>query len=86
MLGWHGNRAFPHYLLGLGHQRAAEKKKADKKTSSEFEASHKDAVEAFTAAERFAPGWLNLAAARAESYSALQQHERAGRQIPLLCG
>lgn len=77
VLGWHRNRAFPHYLLGLGHQRAAERSEAKNEPSS-FEDSHRQAIKALTAAERFAPGWLNLAAARAESYTALQQHERAG--------
>jgi hypothetical protein len=74
-LGRRDKRAFPHYLLGLSHQRAAEKANGQ---ASVVESAHRSAVKALTLAEALAPGWLNLAAARAESFAALNDHESAG--------
>ena len=92
---------FPHYLLGLSHQRAAgnisddEVKDAEHRNSIRWDISPKQCAlvrvpiltvrtwldvshRALLAAEKLAPGWLNLAAARADSYQALKNHNMEG--------
>jgi hypothetical protein len=53
VLGRRRDRAFPHYIFGLGHQRAAEQ--ADGQAASgDVAAHHRTAVKALTLAEAVA--------------------------------
>jgi hypothetical protein len=77
VLGRRRDRAFPRYLFGLSYQRAVEQA-GGQVASGDVAAHHRTAVKALALAEALAPGWLNLAAAKAVSFTALNEHDSAG--------
>jgi len=78
-VGHRPDRAFPHYLLGLSLQRDADR------VELEAQQHHRDALKALYSAETLATGWLNLAAARADSHEFLEDHSSAVRELASIC-